>query len=314
MSVGNAVGTVAAVVGVGVAGVVAWRVLESARSANALNNAASDIRNAGGDQSALDNLILSLRSSGVLAPGREGAAVSEGTNAETQIQSAGVLVAAERAMLAAGTAAALSRNLSVVLPKDVPDNWRIGEGAWLPSQGVAAGYRTSPVSNVRGLDMNAYALVYLPDVYDPPSNGGSVVAYPKRHGYNARSFYEGSGWATRRNVPFATSAGLGEQFDIMITSTDQSGGLVALWDPRRSRFLTPEEATGVQFAINGTIPKKWNNASNADLPYYRSSFLRRMRDRMESHAKFQPFPPKVRQMQDALRDQTAARIRAKAAR
>lgn len=299
MSVSNAIGTAAAVVGIGVAAAVGYRVFESARTAGQLNNAAADIRAAGGDPTALSNLMAALRSTGVLSPGGEGAAVSQGTNEQTQIQTTGVLYAAERTMLAAGSCGRLSRNLSVVRPKDVPANWRKGEGAWLPSQGAAVGFRTGPVSNVRGLDMNAYALVYLPDVYDTPSNGGAVVAYPKRLSYHKRSFYEGSAWKLRRNIPFATEAGLAEQFDIMITSTDQAGGLVALWDPRRARFLTPAESASVQFAINGTIPKKFNNASNADLPYYRSSFLRRIRDRMESHTKFQPFPPAIRGAQES---------------
>lgn len=311
MSVGNTIGTAAAVVGVGLAGVVGWKVLEAARAANALNNAARDIRAAGGDQSALDNVISALRSSGVFSPGREGAVISTGTNQETQFQSDAVLLAAERAMLAAGSGARLSPNLSVVRPKDVYANWKLGEGAWLPSQGKTAGWREGPTELVRGLDMNAYALVYLADVYAPSSDGGSIVAYPKRFGYTEAAFQEDNksrGYQTY----LATASGLANQYDIFVTSTDQQGGLVALWDRNRGRFLTPAECVDVRFAVAGDFRRPGDTLNGVTMYYIASAFLPELLRSMYFHTKFQPFPPNVRQVQAARRDATAARLRAKA--
>lgn len=293
MSAGQIAGTAAAVVGVGVAAAVGWKVFEAARAANALNTAARDIRAAGGDQSALDNVIAALRSTGVFSPGREGAVISTETNAETQVQSAGVLVAAERAMLAAGTAAALSPNLTVVRPKDVRSNWLLGEGAWLPSQGKANGWRTAPTVNLRGLDMNSYALVFLPDVYGPSADGATIVAYDQRYGVRRFNAVEMNKNRSYGRLPGATQAGLANAYDIMITSSDVQGGLVALWDSRRARFLTPAEGADVIFTINiGEVQTR--NSSTRGLYGLASSYAPNVRAAMASKIIFQPFPPTVR--------------------
>lgn len=312
MSAGQIAGTAAAVVGAGVAAAVGWKVFEAARSANALNTAASDIRAAGGDQSALDNLIASLRSSGVLSPGREGAQVSQGTNAETQVQSAGVLVAAERAMLAAGSGTALSPNLAVVRPKDVYSNWRRGQGAWLPSQGKLAGWREGPTTLVRGLDMNAYALVYATDVYQPTSSGNAIVAYPRRYGYQPFNVIEANRLRRYSNVPWASSTGLQNTLDVFLVSSDQEPGTVALWSRAKSKFLTAAEAADVQFAIAGPVPPRFDGIWPAlvALPNERilpSAFLPEFLGAIERKVRFQPFPPTVRAMQAANRDAKAAR-------
>lgn len=311
MSVGNTIGTAAALVGVGLAGVVGWKVLEAARAANALNNAASDIRAAGGDPSALDNLIASLRSSGVFSPGREGAVISTGTNQETQFQSDAVLLAAERAMLAAGTAMGLSPNLAVVRPKDVRSNWLLGEGAWLPSQGAAAGWRVTPTVNLRGLDMNAYALVFLPEVYGASADGATIVAYDKRYGVTRFKAVEHNQQREYKGLPGATGPGRANAYDIMITSTDVQGGLVALWDPRRSRFLTAAEGADVIFTINVAEVRDTDTTSKGWVSLA-SSYAPNLRAAMERKVIFQPFPPAVRAMQQARRDWIGARLRAKA--
>jgi len=315
MSAGQVISTAAAVVGVGVAAAVGWKFLEAARTANQLNTAAGDIRAAGGDQTALDNLMAALRSEGVLSRGREGAAVSQGTNAETQTQSAGVLVAAERAMLAAGSAARLSPNLAVVRPKDVYSNWKMGEGAWLPSQGKLAGWRESPTTVVRGLDMNSYALVYATDAYQPTSYGNAIVAYPKVLGAVRYDLIEGNQLRVYKDVPWASAAGLRAAYDVLLVSSDQSGGMVALWDPARGRFLTPAESINVQFAVAGPPPPNFE-VSIPGLPRglkgIPTAFIPEFLAALSRKIVFQPFPPAVRQQQQASRDATAARIRAKA--
>lgn len=316
MSVGNTIGTAAAVVGVGVAGVVGWKIFERARAANALNNAAGDIRAAGGDQSALDNLIVALRSEGVLSPGREGAAVSQGTNAETQVQSAGVLVAAERAMLAAGSGAALSPNLAVVRPKDVLSNWRLGEGAWLPSQGKLAGWREGPTTLVRGLDMNAYALVYATDVYQPTSYGNAIIAYPRRLGYTPVNVIEANQLRRYPNVPWASAQGLQNTFDVFLVSSDQEPGTVALWDRAKGKFLTAAEAQDVQFAVAGPKPPSFQGIGPIEAPpgehILPTAFIPEFLNALKRKVRFQPFPPVVRAQAQARRAALAARIRAKA--
>lgn len=293
MSVPNTIGTAAAVVGVGLAGVVAWKVLESARAANALNNAAGDIRAAGGDQSALDNLIVSLRSSGVLSPGREGALVSEGTNEQTQIQTTGVLYAAERTMLAAGSGAALSPNLAVVRPRDTYANWKIGEGAWLPSQGKVAGWRESPTTLVRGLDMNSYALVLLDDVYTVPSGSWRICAIDKSSSSAVGFFTEKN---KDRQYRLNVTGPAPKRYDIFITSTDQQGGLVAFWDPDRARFLTPAEAQNVKFCVYSIDSASHALNSNIRL---NTAFIGEMYKALERHTKFQPFPPAIRAAQES---------------
>ena len=291
MSLPNALGTAAAVVGVGIGAAVAWRVFESAKTASDLNKAAGDIRAAGGDPSALDNVILALRTEGVLSPGKEGAAVSVGTNQETGSQSTAVLKAGEMALLAAGSAARLSPNLRVVRPKDVIDNWRIGEGAWLSSQGARAGWRTEPLVNVRGLDMNSYALTYLPDVYTPSVDGVGIAAYDRKHGVGSRLFIEW--WGKYRDLdrqPIATARGLANAYDIFLTSTDQDGGLVALWDSRRGRFLTPSEASNVVFVITNSHESPVQLEEGMAL---HSRFIVRMREALGRKTIFQPFPPGI---------------------
>lgn len=318
MSVGNTIGTAAAVVGVGLAGVVGWKVFEAARAANALNNAARDIRAAEGDQSALDNLITSLRSSGVLSQGREGAQVSQGTNAETQVQSSGVLVAAERAMLAAGSGAALSPNLAVVRPKDVLSNWKLGEGAWLPSQGRLAGWRESPTTLVRGLDMNAYALVYATDVYQPTSYGNAIVAYPASYGSRPVNLIEANNYRRYANVPWATAQGLQNTLDVFLVSSDQEPGTVALWSRAQGKFLTAAEAANVQFAVAGPLPPSFPGipfilAAAPDERILPTAFIPEFLNALKRKVRFQPFPPTVRgQNLQAAAARIAAKARAKA--
>jgi hypothetical protein len=298
MSVSNAVGTAAGVVGIGVLGLIGWRVFESARTASALNNAANDLRNTSG-QGALDNLLAGLRSSGVLAPGREGALISTGTNQETQIQSASVLNAAELTMLAAQTANGMTKNLRVVRPKDQFSNWKIGEGAWLPSQGVLAGWRTSPVDLVRGLDMNAYALVYLNDVYPPSQDGIGITAYDAKYdsltpGVGRREFIEW--WGRYRELGvrrIATPGGAANSYDIFVTSTDQDGGMVALWDPRRKRFLDSGEAVNVVFAITNSkpSPRQLDQRRTVQGMALHSRFIPSLMSSLERKVRFRPFPP-----------------------
>lgn len=316
MSAGQVIGTAAAVVGVGVAAAVGWRVFEAARTASQLNTAAGDIRAAGGDQTALDNLLAALRSEGVLSPGREGAAVSQGTNDETKLQTSGVLLEAERAMLAAGSAARLSPNLSVVRPRDVYSNWKIGEGAWLPSQGKQAGWRESPTTVVRGLDMNSYALVYATDVYQPTDYATAIVAYPKALGATLYNVVEANQLRFYADVPWASAAGLRSAYDVFLVSTDQGGGMVALWDPARSRFLTAAESANVQFAASGPAPPRAELGPFAGIPkntkITATAFIPEMINALKRKVVFQPFPPAVRQQQQARLDATAAHIRAKA--
>lgn len=307
MSAGQVIGTAAAVVGVGVAGAVGWKIFEAARTASQLNTAAGDIRAAGGDQTALGNLMSALRSEGVLSPGREGAAVSQGTNEQTKIQTAGVLYEAERTMLAAGEAARLSPNLTVVRPKDVIDNWRIGEGAWLPSQGVRAGWRTTPTSIVRGFDMNSYALTYLPDAYTPSVDGVGIAAYDATHGVGTRKFIEW--WGKYRDLgrqSIATAAGLQNSYDIFLTSTDQNGGLIALWDPRRCKFLTPAEASQVVFAITNSHESPQQLREGMAL---HSRFVVRMLQALRRKTVFQPFPPAIRGAQNDAQRTAPAVVR-----
>lgn len=294
MSVSNVIGTAAAVVGVGVAAAVGYKVFESARTAGALNTAAGDIRAAGGDPGALANLMTALRSTGVLSPGKEGAAVSQGTNEQTQIQTSGVLYAAERTMLAAGSGARLSPNLTVVRPKDVYSNWQIGEGAWLPSQGAVSGFRVEPTSIVRGLDMNAYALVLLEDVYPPSRNPWTLLAVPRSTRTVNTKFREANK-NRRYTVPVAVDART--TYDVFVTSTDQGpGGLVALWDKNASRFLTPAECSEVKFVLKYTGSDQMD-APNVFLYGYKllsSAFLPELYFAMSRHTRFQPFPPSIR--------------------
>lgn len=293
MSVSNAVGTAAAVVGVGVAAAIGYKVFESARTAGALNSAAGDIRAAGGDPSALANLMAALRSTGVLSPGEEGAAVSQGTNEQTQIQTSGVLYAAERTMLAAGSGARLSPNLTVVRPRDVYANWSIGEGAWLPSQGLTAGWRDSPTVVVRGLDMNSYAVVLLDDVYTTPSGSWRICAVDASSSSIVGAFSEkNKGRKYRLNIKLNT--GSQKRYDIFITSTDQQGGLVAFWDGDRGRFLTPAEAQNVKFCVYNIDATTY--AANGDIRL-ESAFIGAMYKALERHTKFQPFPPSIRGQQ-----------------
>lgn len=302
MSAGQVIGTAAAVVGVGFAGAVGWKIFESARTASQLNTAAGGIRAAGGDPRALDNLLAALRSEGVLSPGRKGSLVSQGTNEETRFQSLGVLDAAELAMLAAGGAAQLSPNLRVRGPRNDLSGWAGGMGPALSGEAERAGLASAPARNVRGLDMNAYALTYLTDAWpETDPYGHEIIAVPKSTPawlVDAWVIARGRGNPSRDFMIFrrmaATFNSGPKTFDIFITSKAQ-GGVIAFWDRARSKFLTPAEATDVKLVI--LLKKGGWGALASNTPGGQnlsgSAFIWALYQSLRGRTVFQPFPPKA---------------------
>lgn len=302
MSVSNAIGTAAAVVGVGVAAAVGYKVFESARTAGQLNNAAADIRAAGGDPGALANIMAALRSTGILSPGKKGALVSQGTNEETQGQTTGVLYAAELAMLAAGSGARLSPNLTVHGARNDLSGWADGSGPALPSEALAARLDSQPTRVVRGLDMNAYALTFIDDCWperDP--NGHSLVVVPKSTpswGVTAVVIARGrgnnsSGFMRLANVPALIEAGQ-VQHDLFLTSRAQ-GSVIAIWDRTRARFLTPAECQGYKVVVK--LQERGSGYLYKGLPVPSGQRMTGSAEiwtialSMKNRTYFQPFPP-----------------------
>ena len=286
MSISQGVMTAAGVVGVGALAAVTYAQVQKGRALGQGTKAARDLAAAGGDPNAVNTLIDVLRGAGGAAGGAAGAAEGALSNENSGEYAAVILASARAAMAKAGRPSQLGRNLRVVRPLDKSSQWRIGEGCWLPSEGAEQGWRTEPQSLVRGLDMS-YALTYLPDVYPAPAGSGSVVAYPAKWGYHRTG-------PLRR----ATDAGIAHAYDVMITSTAQGGGSVALWDPSTLEFVS--EGERVIFAIQwpaGRAPVALSlGSAEADSRFGRgaygldSSFLPELATALQNRPIFRPFP------------------------
>lgn len=226
--------------------------------------------------------IAAVGGLGFLALRRYGAALKLSTSSEDKIQEiagayraaggtkgteeqAGVSIATNEAGSAAASATLKSarnylktswpaggngaaRSLQVVRPKDKRANWRLGESCWFQAQGEAAGWRTSPIEAVRGLDLGV-AFSFWPDVYGPSSYRDSgtntivnqiAVAFvgpPKKKVWLGLL---GGGAATQNNncIPIPDVDGGARLLDVFVSASNESGGQVIVWDPveRRQRF------------------------------------------------------------------------------
>jgi hypothetical protein len=282
----NTLTTAAGVVLVGVGGAFAYTQIQKGRALASGVKSAQQLAAAGGDPSTLNTVLDAFKAAGGETGGAAQAAGAVASNDNAGTYGVAVLDAASGAMRKAGSPAQLGRNLRVVRPKDKSSQWVIGEGCWLPSEGEANGFRTNPVDLVRGLDMG-YALTYLPDVYPAPSDGGVVIAYPPQFGH----------WAIRvmdakpnrsHTWHLASAQGIANQYQVMITSTAQGGGAVALWNPRTSGFMPA--GTPVKFAISKSHAGDWTDSygRHRRAP---STFLNELADALQARPVFQPFPP-----------------------
>ena len=306
MSAGNAALTALGVVGAAAAGVWGWSQLEKARAIHGANKAASDIRAAGRDPSAINIILDELRRTegeggGV---GAAGAAQDQYANEGAGIQGEGTLESAREAMRKAGRPSQLGRNLAVVRPKDKVSQWKIGEGCWLPAEGAAQGWRGSPIANVRGLALG-YALTLLDDVYPRPAGSGGIVAYNpklitprlKRLGFGGWNGPRWYAYAHNRNplVRFWQAPPDAERlgYEIMITSTAQSqGGLTAYWDPARGGWVPPDEPVALGLVGIETYLRDFEGVrGSTDMKFeFPSLFLPYLASAVAMNSHFVPFP------------------------
>ena len=279
----NAITTAAGVVLVGVGGAYAYTQIQKGRALASGVRAGNQLMAAGGDPSTLNTILDALKGAGGETAGAAQAAGGIASNDNAGTYGIAVLDSAAEAMRKAGSPAGLGRNLRVIRPRDKSSEWVIGEGCWLPSEGEANDFRTSPVENVRGLDLG-YALTYLPDVYPSPASGGAVIAYPARYGFYNGVFNHNGG---QEYFKRASETGTRERFEVMITSTAQEGGAVALWDRDAKQFAP--NGTPVRFAVMieprpiGLLGTGYGA---------RSTFLVDLCNALQSRPVFQPFPPR----------------------
>lgn len=286
MSIPNAIGTAALVVGGGVAVAIGYAQLQKGRALASGTKAAQQLADAGGDPTMLDSVLNALKAAGGETSGAARTASGVASNENAGEYGIATLDSAKNAMRQAGSPAQLGRNLRVVRPKDKASQWGIGEGCWLPEEGADNGWRTEPVESVRGLNLG-YALTYLPDVYPAPEGSGAVVAYDPRYGVIKREVYHGNDgkhdeWDT------ASPLGLQNVYQVMITSTAQGGGQVALWDRNTGGFLAP--GARVIYAVQLPANSR-QDTSFGPRTYAASSFLRDVARALKSKTVYQPFPP-----------------------
>lgn len=290
MSATNIITTAAVVAGGGLVAAVAYAQFQKGRALAAGTKAAGQLAAASGDPSLLQTTLDALKAAGGETGGAARAAGAVASNDNAGAYGIAALDSARQAMRQAQTPAQLGRNLRVVRPLDKSSQWGIGEGCWLPQEGADNKFRTDPVDLVRGLDLG-YALTYLPDVYPAPSGSGAVVAYHPRHGVIMREIHHGQDFKST-DAACASPGGLQAQYQIMLTSTAQGGGQVALWDSATGGFLPP--GSPVQFAIEP--PANWrkriqNGRDTYLVNYLDSSFLIDVSRAMKRKLVYQPFPP-----------------------
>lgn len=266
----------------GVGGAYAYTQIQKGRELASGVKAANQLMAAGGDPSRLNLLLDAFKAAGGETGGAAQAAGAVASNNNAGTYGVAVLDAASDAMRKAKSPAELGRNLRVVRPKDRESQWRIAEGCWLPSEGRANDFRTSPVDLVRGLDMG-YALTYLPDVYPTPKTGGGILAYPAELGYVNTRMWISTGWGIvpQGTVKTPSRAGRANAYQVMLTSTVQNG--VALWNPRTHEFAP--NGTPFVFTIDGATPQ-------FDGILINSFYFKMMQDALARRPVFQPFPPR----------------------
>ena len=232
MSAVNGLVTGAAVVGVGVAGYLAWQAAQRA-------SLVKQVKDAGGDDATIQAVLAQWRAgggTGASATVAIGGAVNEdaGEQAREQADSVWLYLTNDGS---GGGAGGKPRSLSVVRPQDLAQNLLRAQAPWLPGQPGSEGQRLTPVDKVRGFQFGEVAYTLLADIYPASRDGISVVAYPARLGYHRQQFWEreqaGNDVRTARyrELRRATRAGADAAFDVFVASTfGTSGGAVVLWD------------------------------------------------------------------------------------
>lgn len=251
MSATNGIVTGAAVVGVGVAGYLAWQAAQRAQLIK-------QVKDAGGDDATIQAVLAQWRAGGGTGASSTVAIGGEvnkdaGEQAEEQADSVWLYLSNDGS---GGGAGGKPRSLSVVRPKAYDENFLKGQAPWLPGQPGSEMQRQAPIEKVRGFQFGEIAYTYLRDIYPASRDGISVVAYPSRYGYHRQQWWEvgAFGRSTRyRELPRATRDGAEHALDIYVASTfGTAGGAVVLWDRDAQQVET--NADRVIWAIADSRP------------------------------------------------------------
>jgi hypothetical protein len=249
MSIANGIVTAGAVVGIGAGAFIAYQAVQRAKLTG-------DLKAAGTDPAAIQAVLAQWRQAG--GTGRE-ASVAIGSTENVDAGAQGLET--QRSVskyVDMGIIIAAPANLTVVKPWSRDDMWRRGEAPWLPGQPGTERWHQDPTARARGFQLGEIAFTYLPDCYPASGDGVRVVAYHASRGYVRQRWYvdrgpvgssRGGFWTDLGVYPLASADGEAHAYDVFVSSTGGGAASVCLWSRQSLRFLRPDEARSVQWAI-----------------------------------------------------------------